>query len=333
MPYSRAVVATARARRVKIALVGIGAAVGVALAAAGLYLSRTTHYDSHAYDGIYRESADPVLRVELIPRVNAYINADGFFGRDYARAKPPDTWRIVGVGDSVTMYYAAEQLGYLSLLERSLPAAVGRDVEVLNLAVASYETPQQVRSLVTRGLRYEPDFVVVGYCVNDGTDFVQLARAIGATAAIEGRWADDNLEVHERIRDALIAREALDPQRLFDEHIRPQRKWQESLAAFDELQSLAAREGFAVLVVLFPSLLALDDYFLAPLHRSLLAELDRRGLAALDLWPVYREAGPVVALRTGPGDSIHPSAEGHRIAALAIERWLRARRPWEQAPR
>lgn len=174
---SRSPALTRRTRRLKLALVGAGVAMGVALAAGGFYFSRAPRYDSHAYEGIYRESADPVLRVELIPRGNRYINADGFFGRDYARAKPANTWRIVGVGDSVTMYYSAEQLGYLSLLERALPAVVGRNVEVLNLAVVSYETPQQVRSLVTRGLRYEPDLVIVGYCVNDGTDFVQLANA------------------------------------------------------------------------------------------------------------------------------------------------------------
>jgi hypothetical protein len=36
--------------------------------------------------------------------------------------------------------------------------------EVLNMAVPGYNTAMEVETLKARGLAYEPDVVVVGYC-------------------------------------------------------------------------------------------------------------------------------------------------------------------------
>jgi lysophospholipase L1-like esterase len=282
-----------------------------------------------AYEGIYRTSDDPILRVELVP--GGPINRDGFFGRDYAVDKPAGTFRIVGIGDSVTMYHSAEGLSFLSLLERSLPRVAERPVEVLNLAVASYDTPEEVRSLVVRGLKYDPDLVLVGYCVNDGVDFVALARSLAGEEALGDRPADDDLETHRLVREAAHADAAIGWSGLFEDHVARQDKWSASLAALDELHTLSNAEAFGVLVVIFPALLALDDYYLAPVHAAVAEHARALGFGVLDLAPRFREAGNVERLRSSPRDALHLSAEGHRVAARAIERWLAVERPWVRA--
>jgi len=319
-----------RDRLLNFALVVGGVLAGLAIA---LYIFFDGDQGPSAYEGIYRESADPILRVELVARANDYVNADGFFGRDYLLAKPAGVFRIVGLGDSVAMYYSAEELNHSSLLERSLPAVVGGPVEVLNLAVASYETPQHVRSLVVKGLKYDPDFVVVSHCINDGIDFVQLARQLADEDALGERPSDDSLDTHRLVRDAVVEDATLDWDGLFAQRIAPSAKWEESLAAYDRLADIRSRHGFGVLVLLFPALLELDDYYLAPAHAALRAHLQTLGFGVVDLTEALagtaRATGGEVGLRTSAEDAIHPSPPAYQAAADAAQQWFAEHRPWE----
>ncbi len=95
-------------------------------------------------------------------------NANGLRAdRDIPHAKPAGVMRIVGVGDSGMWGWGTEQnQGYLDVLERELKAA-GHAVECLNMAVPGYNTYQEYVMLETRGLAYEPDIVIIGWCDND----------------------------------------------------------------------------------------------------------------------------------------------------------------------
>jgi hypothetical protein len=316
-----------------------GALAGLLLAALIFGDALSAPIEESAYEGIFRETDDPLLRVELIPRANRYVNADGFFGRDYDLDKPAGVWRVVGLGDSVAMYYAAEEMNHLSLLERSLPPLVGRPVEVLNLAVASYETPQQVRSLVVKGLKYAPDFVLVSHCINDGIDFVGLAGALSGAEGIPNRPSDDAIATHALIHDVMARDESLDSGGVFTRFIEPSHRWQSSLDAFESLSELASRHGFGVVVVLFPALFDLDRYDYTAAHASLTTHLEGLGLGVVDLLSDFRvearrQGGPE-ALRTSESDAIHPSPIAYRRATEAIRRWLAEHEPWaaeERAP-
>jgi lysophospholipase L1-like esterase len=313
------------------------AAAGVA---AGLLLSWSLHVGPFAsaspFDGLYRESDDPVLKFELVPGKNGIVNRAGFLGRDYAEEKPDGTFRIVGLGDSVTMNYAPRRENYLAAIEERLPAVAGRPVEVLNLAVGGYATAQEVRRLEVLGLRYRPDLVVVGYCVNDAIGFVrQIERLTGSDHGL--RSGTDDGPVQRLLRDAILAVPGLWWEGFQRDYVETGEAWAESLAALDALAVLAARHGFGVVVVLFPSMHRLDDYALAPLHRRLGEEVRARGLAFVDLLPAYRAAGdgpsPGVSALVQEGredDPIHPNAEGNRIAADALIAWLAEHRPWDR---
>jgi len=87
--------------------------------------------------------------------------------RDYSFAKPPGTYRIVGVGDSFTIGYEVEvEDCYLSRVEQTLRDA-GKPVEVLNLGVSGFGTAEELIMLRERGFKFEPDAVIVGYFDND----------------------------------------------------------------------------------------------------------------------------------------------------------------------
>lgn len=322
-------------RILAIALVVAGSAVGLAIALGGRALvadepiAGGNAVADYAYGDIFRPSEDGILQVELIPGANEFINSDGFYGREYDLVAPEGTWRVVGLGDSVAMYYSAEQLNHLSILERELPEAVGGPVEVLNLGVASYETRNQVRSLVTKGLKYSPDFVIVTYCINDGISFVDVGTRLGLEGQMGERPADDAIATHSAIRDAIAADDSLDWEGVFQEHIQPNRNWNYSVAAFEDLAELQEEHGFGLLVVLFPAFLELDDYYLAPANRAVEALGAKLGFDVLDLTPVFAAEGNGPEFRTSDFDSIHPNSHGYAIAANEIERWFGENRPWD----
>lgn len=132
---------------------------------------------TYALEPIIQLSADPRVIYELRSNLrttfgglpletnDAGMRDDG----SYARARPASTLRILGVGDSGMFGWDARQgRDYLAVLERRLGERKGsQSYEVLNLAVPGYNTRQEVDLLRTKGLAYEPQVVVVGWCVND----------------------------------------------------------------------------------------------------------------------------------------------------------------------
>ena len=168
------------------------------------------HFD---YNNIYRESADPVLQRELTPGAAGIVNAGGYVGQFVPEAKPPGTLRVVGLGDSITMYQSAEGRNYLQVAEKKLRAALGRqNLEFLNFGVGGYDTTQEVHQFEVRGQRYQPDVVTVGYCINDGVDFGATVNA--ATGKLKfAQSAMDNPPVITFIRseERRVGKECSEP--------------------------------------------------------------------------------------------------------------------------
>jgi lysophospholipase L1-like esterase len=106
--------------------------------------------------------------------VPVHINSLGFRDqREYALAKPPGTFRILVLGDSVTFGHGAVyETTYPYLLEQQL-RAWRPDVtwEVWNLGVPGYNTAQELAYLKLVEDRYAPDLVVVGFFTNDFTGY------------------------------------------------------------------------------------------------------------------------------------------------------------------
>jgi lysophospholipase L1-like esterase len=123
---------------------------------------------------LFRETEYPGLEYEPVPgavgeafRGYVKINSAGFRDDEYTVEKSEGTYRIVALGDSITfgMKFPIEDR-FTEQLERRLQSE-GRRVEVLNLGVAGYDTIQEVAFLEKAGVRFEPDLVVVAFCIND----------------------------------------------------------------------------------------------------------------------------------------------------------------------
>lgn len=124
---------------------------------------------------IYQASSNRILRYELKPNISTkyetyevITNSDGFRGKEYSIDKPKDTYRIVIIGDSVAFGKFTDKNTLASRLELGLANFCStKKFEVLNMGVEGYNSIQESEMLRLKGLKYNPDLVIVYYTLND----------------------------------------------------------------------------------------------------------------------------------------------------------------------
>ena len=90
-------------------------------------------------------------------------NSNGFRDKEYELEKPKDVTRIIVIGDSFTWGYGVnDDEIYTERLETMLPKT-----EVINLGVTAYGLQQEILHFKREGLKYAPDIVILGFCLND----------------------------------------------------------------------------------------------------------------------------------------------------------------------
>ncbi len=125
-------------------------------------LSRKDYYP------IYK--ASDILGYERIPFSAPYVNSYGLIGKDYPLKKKKDTFRILVIGDSVT-----ERNYYVKDIERSLNNSGLRfNFEVWNAGTAGYNLSQYTNYLKYKGVKFNPDMVIIGFCPNDFDESVPV---------------------------------------------------------------------------------------------------------------------------------------------------------------
>jgi hypothetical protein len=101
---------------------------------------------------------------------NLRTNRHGMRGPEVERAKPPRTYRVVGLGDSHMFGSGVhQQQTYMTLLQQRLDrhAAPGRRFETLNFGAPGYNTVMEVATLEHRALAFAPDLVLMHFIGND----------------------------------------------------------------------------------------------------------------------------------------------------------------------
>lgn len=251
-------------------------------------------------------------------------NALGFRGPETTLEKPPGTFRIVGIGDSYTFGTGVRQKDtFLARLEQQLNEVPGaRRFEVLNLGVFAYDTKEEVALLRYRGLRLDPDLVVLAFFLNDTWG--------GAVQNALNRPADEMRPFwrrHLRLADSIAA--GLERRRGVDALIRRYHEafadrapgWIVARRRIRQAKRLTAEHGISLVMVVFPVLWQLgDSYPFADIHAEVVAFGERLGIPTLDLQPAFAgHDGP--ELWVHPSNQ-HPNAEAHRIAGAALHRFL-----------
>tara|TARA_B100000315_G_scaffold156642_1_gene145155 strand:- start:87 stop:1454 length:1368 start_codon:yes stop_codon:yes gene_type:complete len=132
-----------------------------------------------------RVSSNKKITYEYIPGIKGYaandpkrvpqsINNLGFIDdEDKTHTKSRGKFRIVGIGDSVMAgqgVHFKDTFG--EVLERELnqrlkEEEMGTEVEFINLAVGGYNTTMEVETFFQKGIKFDPDLVIISYVPND----------------------------------------------------------------------------------------------------------------------------------------------------------------------
>lgn len=224
--------------------------------------------------------------------------------RDVQAAKPPGTFRVLFVGDSVTALLAgavsADDL-YPSVLEKILSTRFDRPIEVLNLSSPGLSMEQELALLQARGLPLQPDLVLLAYAKNDPvpTD-VDTAQNLDLSRFYSVRLLQ--LWFYRR-------QSQQDPSEWYRPGSATFRRLERTFA---ELSRLSADWPVAVVPLPVKSAAAPDQ-----LHLRAVAQLCAdHGLRCLDIFP---ELSPyLLDVARSSTDPLHFDADGHRAIAEAL---------------
>lgn len=103
--------------------------------------------------------------------------------KDFKLPKPANIFRILAVGDSFTYGpYVPNQLTYPEYLDNYLHEK-NVNSEVINAGVSGYTLEDELSYVSEKGIKLEPDLIIVGVYQNDVTDYLPSRRKIFSRAS------------------------------------------------------------------------------------------------------------------------------------------------------
>lgn len=257
------------------------------------------------------------------------INSLGFRGKETTIEKPANTVRIVGIGDSFTFGSGVRNSDtFLSVLESSLSDILDAKTEVLNLGVGGYNTVNELSLLYHKGIKFDPDVVVLCFFLND-TNAGGTAKAFSTHRKINELpfWRR-----HSRLVDILSSRferqqAAIKLVENYNKSYQANaRGWVRSKEALRKAQALSREQDFNLILMIFPVLWNLsDNYPFLNIHKTISGFASSINIPVLDLLPEFSGFnGP--ELWAHPNNQ-HPNATAHKIAGNALAKFLIATYP------
>ena len=257
-------------------------------------------------------------------------NSLGYRDVEHAREKPAGVRRLVALGDSFAWGAGIEfEDAWPRRLQRGLTRHRREDWEVVTLALPGMNTMEQAEQLVEEGFAYDPDVVVLGYCLNDSED----------EDAAEARRARDWAELPE-LRRSRREPSPLDRSALLEtvtrrigatvenrrrvanyrsQYLSDYPGWRAGRRALGDMAKAAEERGIPFVVVIFPLFgNPLDeDYPFTAIHDEVARAASDAGARVVDLLPAYRGLRWDLLVVDGARDE-HPNEIAHRIAQNVI---------------
>ena len=290
------------------------------------------------------------------------VNLLGLRGPRVTPEKPVDVFRILGLGDSFTFAVGVREPDtFLRRLETQLnallpPPAQPSDqsagttadgttaadnakpfkYEVLNAGTQGYNIRDEVLYLERRWLALAPDLVLVNFYLNDAyadDAFRNMGEALGIYEEPQGLgrlsyvadFAQHQFAVRRQRRlteEHYLKSFFTQADRYVDDPGALSLDWKLSRDALAHAVELGRRHNFRVALVIWPELYDLESaYPFEAIHKLVRETCARLGVPVLDLLDTFR-GHKSETLWVHPSDH-HPNEEANRLAANAIERFLR----------
>lgn len=277
------------------------------------------------------------LRFGYVPRSWDYFDADGcidiefnqhgFHDLDFPVSKRPREFRVLAIGDSFTFGVGLPlELTWPQRLEALLRPAHDGPLEVINAGFAGLNGDASGYSgwLVSDGMRFAPDLVLVGFCLNDMGPVPMLSYPTVPRSPVLGGLSHLLDEIVRGLRQRAARNEDRSALLQYLEMAREFEQWKAAQKGLQEMQHLTAAHGVPMAVVVFPMLTELERLPFASLHAIVGEFCAQSGIRCLDLQDAF--AGLVdEEFWVHPTDQ-HPNHVATRIIADRIHDYLLAER-------
>lgn len=234
--------------------------------------------------------------------------------------------RIAFLGDSVTYGESVDrEQTFCRRVEELLADAVPQGVVTINISKPG-SCPGEQLGLYRRVRRQlRPDVLVHVIYPNDLdiglADMLKSIYRIRDDDLIVGDWSYVLRYAEKQIRYWIAWKRTIDYFRGGGDDAQRAASWAQFKHDVVACKSAAQEGGATYAMVLFPWLVRLDDYMLTDVHGKMREFASQLGVSYLDLFEVFAGRDGA-ALRISPANE-HPNAEGHRLAAERIARFLR----------
>ena len=240
--------------------------------------------------------------------VDVDINSDGLRDDEYSIERN-DKYRIAVLGDSLTFGWGVEKEDtYEALLETMLSET--RPTEMINFGHGNYNTVQQVNLLREKGLKYNPDKIVLFFFINDAevTPVRSKWTSVARLRSVTFLWS--------RVRGLLTRSEGGTTFESFYSNLYndDQPGFIALKDAFLELQGIAEERGIELRVIMIPELHDLVNYPFGPEYSKVYSFLTENGIPVIDITADFAGYEDAVGLWVAPDDA-HPNALAHKMIA------------------
>lgn len=263
---------------------------------------------------VHRKGAVRTLSSAGRPDDLITINEHGFHDTEFPREKPSGELRGLMLGDSVTMGYGVTYAETFSAkLEEILAErdAKSGSHQIINAGVHGYSTFQE-RVTLERNLDLSPDFVAVGFCMNDVTEPFVVNTEYGGTGLdyhgvtqtpnpISGLLANETgigrllqkLSQRGKKLDAAKRVEVYNARSMsLESRTNPeyQEGWKIVLAEMEKLYQVAKDNDLPVVLMIFPYTFQLNDPATLAPQEILMEHAAEHGVDVIDFTPIFAEA-------------------------------------------
>jgi lysophospholipase L1-like esterase len=264
------------------------------------------------------------------------LNKAGVRGPEYAAWPEPGVFRIVVIGDSVTMGHGVRvEDAYPALIEAALNASSDTQrYEVINLGLSNLNLAAAVNRLETIGASYHPALVVYGFTMND-IETPEYRRTAQGPAGVEYQnyvWRFSHshsalLRVLWRrfaeLREILLRPRGSYVYELYDNYFDNPPLWALFDRNLERIAQFATARAICTHVLIHTHVVHMNfrNPFI-PIYERVAAAAEHHGMTVTRSLPLFRGRDER-ALQVSPLDP-HPNAQGHQLHAQALLQGLAA---------
>lgn len=276
--------------------------------------------------------------------IPVHINSRGFRTEEFAIPKPPDTYRILNLGDSVAFgWEVREEDTYGQQLAEILNQQTdGRNYEVINAGVPGWSLNTERNFLEQEGLNYQPDLVLLDLTIVNDIYAEDSPNEEKRFSLFD--WLRDNTYAWPflTIQTRFLLSKQYGPEAIpvlnpgtNPEFYFPLDKndsvWDKQWRVIAEMHQAAKEQGAEFVIVAFPTALQVNSSAHPNIPQQVFGDRAReKGINFVDLTPVFQEACEGINRSDCEGFEnklfadvwMHPTKLGHELAAQHLAKVL-----------